>query len=57
MKKIEKDIFYTTLYMNTNLLDLNYDILEITRGYVKKNNEHEIDKEYEFERTDFTLMN
>ena len=38
--------------MNTNLLDLNNDILNINGDYVKKDNDHRIDKEFDFEKTD-----
>jgi hypothetical protein len=41
--------------MNTNLLDLNTDILNIIGGYVKKDNEHRLDKEDSFAVTDFHL--
>ena len=41
--------------MNTNLLDLNNDILNIIGGYVKRDNERRIDKEYDFEKTDFIM--
>ena len=36
--------------MNTNLLDLNTDILNIIGDYVKKDNERRIDKEDNFEK-------
>ena len=36
--------------MNTNLLDLNTDILNIIGNYVKKDNERRIDKEDDFEK-------
>jgi hypothetical protein len=39
--------------MNTNLLDLNNNILNIIGGYVKRDNERRIDKEDSFEVTDF----
>jgi hypothetical protein len=41
--------------MNTNLLDLNNDILNIIGDYVKKDNDRRIDKEYDFEKTDFIM--
>ena len=41
--------------MNTNLLDLVNDILNIIGGYVKRDNERRIDKEYDFEKTDFIM--
>ena len=41
--------------MNTNLLDLNNDILNIIGDYVKKDNERRIDKEDDFEKTDFIM--
>ena len=41
--------------MNTNLLDLDNDILNIIGGYVKRDNERRIDKEYDFEKTDFIM--
>ena len=41
--------------MNTNLLDLNTDILNIIGDYVKKDNERRIDKEDDFEKTDFIM--
>ncbi len=41
--------------MNTNLLDLNIDILNIIGDYVKKDNDHRIDKEDDFEKTDFIM--
>jgi hypothetical protein len=39
--------------MNTNLLDLDNDILNIIGGYVKRDNERRIDKEDDFEKTVF----
>ena len=41
--------------MNINLLDLNADILNIIGDYVKKDNERRIDKEDDFEKTDFIM--
>ena len=41
--------------MNINLLDLNADILYIIGNYVKKDNERRIDKEDDFEKTDFIM--
>ena len=41
--------------MNINLLDLNADILDIIGDYVKKDNERRIDKEDDFEKTDFIM--
>jgi hypothetical protein len=41
--------------MNINLLDLNADILNIIGDYVKKGNERRIDKEDDFEKTDFIM--
>ena len=41
--------------MNTNLLDLNTDILNIIGDYVKRDNERRIDKEDDFEKTDFIM--
>ena len=40
---------------NMNLLDLDDDILNIIGGYVKKDNERRIDKEDDFEKTDFII--
>ena len=40
---------------NINLLDLDNDILNIIGGYVKRDNERRIDKEYDFEKTDFIM--
>ncbi len=42
--------------MNTNLLDLNTEILNIIGGYVKRDNERRIDKEDDFEKTDFNEL-
>ncbi len=42
--------------MNTNLLDLNTDILNVIGAYVKKDNERRIDKEDDFKKTD-SVMN
>ena len=41
--------------MNTNLLDLNNNILNIIGGYVKRDNERRIDKEDSFEVTDLFI--
>ena len=41
--------------MNINLLDFNADILNIIGDYVKKDNERRIDKEDDFEKTDFIM--
>ena len=41
--------------MNTNLLDLNTDILNVIGAYVKKDNERRIDKEDDFKNTDFIM--
>jgi hypothetical protein len=41
--------------MNINLLDFNADILDIICDYVKKDNERRIDKEDDFEKTDFIM--
>ncbi len=41
--------------MNTNLLDLNTDILNIICGYANRDNERRIDKEDSFEVTDFCI--
>ena len=38
-----------------NLLDLDNDILNIIGDYVKKDNERRIDKEDDFEKTDFIM--
>ncbi len=43
--------------MNTNLLDLNNDILEIIGDYVKKYNERRISKEVDFETTYSLCLN
>ena len=40
---------------NMNLLDLDNDVLNIIGGYVKKDNERRIDKEDDFEKTDFII--
>ena len=55
-RKTFKKLFSISYYnMNTNLLDLNNDILNIIGGYVKRDNERRIDKEYDFEKTDFIM--
>ena len=41
--------------MNTNLLDLNTDILNIIGDYVKRDNVCRIDKEDDFEQTDLII--
>ncbi len=41
--------------MSINLLGLDNDILEIIRGYVKKDNEHRLDKEDNLKKTDFIM--
>jgi hypothetical protein len=41
--------------MNTNLLDLNNNILNIIGGYVKRDNKRRIDKEDSFEVTDLFI--
>ena len=38
--------------MNTNLLDLDNDILNIIGGYVKRDNDSRMDKEEDFVNTD-----
>ncbi len=38
--------------MNTNLLDLKHDILEMIGGYVKRDNDRRMDKEEDFVNTD-----
>jgi hypothetical protein len=38
--------------MNTNLLDLSNNILNIIRGYMQRDHERRIDKEDSFEVTD-----
>jgi hypothetical protein len=43
--------------MNTNLLDLNNDILEIIGDYVKRGNERRLDTKDSFEVTDFYQKN
>ncbi len=43
--------------MNSNLLDLDNNILEIIGDYVKKDNQHRFDNEDSFELTDFYLKN
>ncbi len=39
------------------MIDFNNDILEIVGDYVKKGNEHRIDKEDDSETTDFIMIN
>jgi hypothetical protein len=41
--------------MNTNLLDLKTDILNIIGDYVKKDNDRRMDKEDDFKKTDFIM--
>jgi hypothetical protein len=41
--------------MNTNLLDLKTDILNIIGDYGKKDNERRMDKEDDFKKTDFIM--
>ncbi len=41
--------------MNTNLLDLKTDILNIIGDQVKKDNERRMDKEVDFKKTDFIM--
>ena len=41
--------------MNTNLLDLDNDILNIIGGYVKQTNARRIKKEKDFEATDYII--
>ncbi len=41
--------------MNTNILYLNTDILNIIGGYVKRDNERIIDKEDDCEKIDFIM--
>ena len=41
--------------MNTNLLDLNTDILNIIGDYVKKDNTCRLKKEEDFESTDYII--
>ena len=42
-------------YIMTDILELNIDILNIVGNYVKQDNERRIEKEEDFESTDFIL--
>ena len=51
--KIFKKLFSILYYnMNTNLLDLDNDILNIIGDYVKMDNAYRIEKEKDFEEMD-----
>ena len=40
---------------NMNLLDLDNDILNIIGDYLKKDNDHRMNKENDFQKTDFIM--
>jgi hypothetical protein len=42
--------------MRINLVDLDNDILEIIGGYVKKDNEHRLDKEDDLKKQILSLI-
>ncbi len=42
--------------MNTNLLDLNNDILNVIGGYVKRDNDRRMDNEDDYKNTDSIII-